>query len=65
MATALSVARAFVDHWTYMYGPMVSLLTENGPKFTAKFFQAACAELGINKTYTTAYQPKTNGKVKR
>jgi transposase len=44
---------------------MVSLLTENGPKFTTKFFQAAGAELGINKTYKTAYQPKTNGKVKR
>jgi transposase InsO family protein len=63
--TALSVARAFVDHWAYVYGPPVSLLTDNGPQFTAKFFQAACAELGIDKVFTTAYHPQTNGQVER
>jgi transposase InsO family protein len=45
--TAISVARSFVDQCVYVYGPPVSLLTDNGPQFTAKFFQAACAELGI------------------
>jgi hypothetical protein len=38
--TALSVSRAFCDHWAYVYGPPVSLLTEDSPQFTAKFFQA-------------------------
>jgi hypothetical protein len=32
--TALSVARAFVDQWVYVYGPSISLLTDNGPQFT-------------------------------
>ena len=63
--TALSVARAFCDHWAYVYGPPVSLLTDNGPQFTAKFFQAVCAELGIHKVFTTAYHPQTNGQVER
>jgi transposase InsO family protein len=63
--TALSVARAFCDHWAYIYGPPASLLTDNGPQFTAKFFQAACAELGIKKVFTTAYHPQTNGQVER
>jgi Integrase zinc binding domain len=27
--TALSVARAFCDHWAYVYGPPVSLLTDS------------------------------------
>jgi Integrase core domain/Integrase zinc binding domain len=63
--TALSVARAFCDHWAYVYGPPVSLLTENGPQFTAKFFQAVCSELGIRKIFTTAYHPQTNGQVER
>jgi hypothetical protein len=40
IVTALSVARAFCDHWAYVYGPSVSLLTDNGPQFTAKVFQA-------------------------
>jgi transposase InsO family protein len=63
--TALSVARAFVDQWLYVYGHPVSLLTDNGPHFIAKFFQAACAELGISKLFTTAYHPQTNGRVER
>jgi transposase InsO family protein len=57
------VARAFVDQWVYVYGPPVSLLTDNGPQVIAKFFQAACAELGISKVFTTAYHPRTNGQV--
>jgi transposase InsO family protein len=63
--TALSVARAFCDHWAYVYGPPVSLLTDSGPQFTAKFFQAVCAELGIHKVFPTAYHPQTNGQVER
>jgi transposase InsO family protein len=63
--TALSVARAFCDHWAYIYGPPASLLTDNSRQFTAKSFQAACAELGIKKVFTTAYHPQTNGQVER
>jgi hypothetical protein len=65
MVTALSVSRALCDHWAYVYGPPVSLLTDNGPQFTAKFFQAVCSELGIQKVFTTAYHPHENGKVER
>jgi transposase InsO family protein len=61
--TTFSVARAFCDHWAYVYGPPVSLLAYNGPQFTAKFFQAVCAELDIHKVFTTAYHPQTNGQV--
>lgn len=63
--TALSVARAFCDHWVYAYGPPISLLTDNGPQFTAKFFLAVCSELGVHKVFTTAYHPQTNGQVER
>jgi transposase InsO family protein len=63
--TALSNARAFCDHWAYVYGPPIYLLTDNGPQFTAKFFQAVCSELGIQKIFTTAYHPQTNEHVER
>jgi transposase InsO family protein len=65
IVTLFSVARAFCDHWAYVYGPPVSLLTDNGPQFTAKFFQAVCSELGIRKIITTDYRPQTNGQVER
>jgi hypothetical protein len=61
--TALSVARAFCEQWVYVYGAPVTLLTDNGPQLTAKFFQAVCAELGVKKVFTTAYRPQTNGQV--
>jgi transposase InsO family protein len=54
VTTALAVAQAFCDHWVFVFGPLVSLLTDNGPQFVGKFFQAACAELGIKKVVTTA-----------
>jgi transposase InsO family protein len=63
--TALSVARTFCDHWAYVYGPPVSLLTYNGTQFTAKVFQGLCTELGIRKIFTTTYHPQTNGQVER
>jgi transposase InsO family protein len=63
--TALSVATAFCDRWVYVYGPPISLLTDNGPQFAAKFFQAVCAELGVKKLFTSAYHLKTNGQVER
>jgi Integrase core domain len=63
--TALSVARVFCDHWAYVYGLPVSVLTDNGPQFTVKFFQAVCSELGTRKIFTAAYHPLTNGQVER
>jgi hypothetical protein len=35
--TALVVAQAFCDHLVFVYGPPVSLLTDNGPQVAAKF----------------------------
>jgi hypothetical protein len=53
------------DHWVYTYGAPQHVLTDNGPQFTAKFFHAVCRELGIEKVFTTAYHPQTNGQVER
>jgi transposase InsO family protein len=63
--TALSIATAFCDRWVYVYGPPISLLTDNGPQFAAKFFQAVFAELRVKKLFTSAYHPQTNGQMER
>jgi hypothetical protein len=49
----------------YAYGAPRYVLTDNGSQFTAKFFPAACRKLGIDKVFTTAYHPQTNGQVER
>jgi hypothetical protein len=56
--TALSVARAFVDQWVYVYGPPVSLLTDNGPQFRANFFRP----LARSSAYQKCLQPRTTNR---
>ena len=63
--SAYAVSRAFCDHWAFVYGPPRIVLTDNGPQFAAKFFLAVCRELGIDKVFSSAYHPQTNGQVER
>ena len=63
--TAYHVAIAFCTHWVFKYGPPRTLLSDNGPQFASKFFQAVCLQLGTKNVFTTAYHPQTNGQVER
>ena len=45
--TASVVANAFLDNWVYVYSAPRYVLTDNGPRFAAKFFDAVCALLGL------------------
>ena len=64
-ATAYTVAAAFVEHWVYKYGPPQTLVSDNGPQFSARFFQRVCRIIGVNNAFTTAYHPQANGQVER
>ncbi len=63
--SARDTARAFCSHWAFIYGPPVTLLSDNGGHFTAKFFQDVCITMGIKNLYTTSYHPRTNGQTER
>ena len=67
--TASVVANAFLDNWVYVYGAPPYILTDNGPQFAAKFFDAVCALLGVRHYLTTAYRPsqmrRPNGSIAR
>ncbi|MDA8457490.1 IS481 family transposase, partial [Acidovorax sp. GBBC 3334] len=41
------------------------LLTDNGPAFRSKEFEAACKASGIQHRFTRPYRPQTNGKAER
>ncbi|VDO68276.1 unnamed protein product [Schistosoma mattheei] len=62
---ALTVARAFIDHWISRYGAPVSLHSAQGPAFESHLIAEICRLLGIRKTHTTACHPEGNGLVKR
>ena len=63
--TAPQVADAFIEHWVIPYGMPRHMLTDNGPQFIAKFFEAVCLLLKTKHVTTTAYHPQTNGQAER
>jgi transposase InsO family protein len=62
---AITVARAFVDHFVTIFGVPRQLHTDQGSQFESKLFQAVCKLLGIDKTRTTPYWPQSDGLVER
>ena len=60
-----TVAKAFCEHWAFVFGPPKLLLSDNGGQFMSKFFQSVCNILGTRNLFTTAYHPQTNGQVER
>ena len=63
--SAVHIAQAFVHNWVFVYGPPVTLLSDNGTQFTAKYFQNICRILGTRNVFTTTYHPQANGQVER
>ena len=63
--TAWTLAKAFCDHWAFIFGPPKYLLSDNGGQFISKFFQSVCNILGTRNLFTTSYHPQTNGQVER
>ena len=41
-----------------------TLLSGNGPQFSARFFRAVCEIIGLKNLFTSAYHPHTNGQTK-
>ena len=63
--TSQTVTDAFLQYWAYAYGVPDRLLSDNGPQFTARYFQHALASLGIKHVPTSTYHPQTNGQTER
>jgi hypothetical protein len=62
---AVDVAVAFFNDWMSVYGVPLILLSDNGPQFASRLFQAACATMGVRQVFTSTYHPQTNGQVER
>lgn len=63
--TAFHIAKAFAKDWVFTYGPPLTVLTDNGPQFAAKFLLQIYRVLGISEVFTTTYHPETNGQTER
>jgi transposase InsO family protein len=59
------VAEAFANTWVVRFGAPRLLHQNNGSEFTAEVFLELCKLLGIRRTTTVPYYPKSNGQVER
>ena len=62
---AYDVAVAFVNEWVFKYGPLRTLLSDNGSQFVSLFFQRVCLVMYIMSSFTTTCHPQTNGQSER
>ena len=63
--TAYAIAVAFCEASVSKYGVPRTLLSDNDPQFSARFFRSVCEELGVTNLFTSAYHPQTNGQTER
>ena len=64
-AKAETVAKKLVEEFVCRFGVPHELHSDQGTNFESKLFAEMCRLLGIRKTRTTAYNPKSDGLVER
>ncbi len=64
-ATASTVALKLVNEFVCRFGVPQELHSDQGTNFESCVFSEMCRVLGITKTRTTAYNPKSDGMVER
>ena len=63
--TAETVANRLFEDFVCRFGVPLELHSDQGRNFEANVFQELCRLLGIEKTRTTAYNPKSDGMIER
>jgi transposase InsO family protein len=63
--TAEEVTNAFVKNIILIYGIPTQIVTDQGSNFKGEVYKRICKLLKIEKIYTTAYHPESNGALER
>ena len=63
--TAENIAYEFRSKYLLKYGIPQQVLSDRGSQFTGSIFKILCKLFGIDKLFTTAYHPQTNGMIER
>ncbi|KAK7895747.1 hypothetical protein WMY93_021072 [Mugilogobius chulae] len=62
---ATTVAECLFNDYVMEHGVMETLHTDMGRQFESEVVRQLCAMLGVKKTHTTPYNPKSDGMVER
>ena len=63
--SATAFLRASIAYFAQLGVTVSRVLTDNGPAFRSKHFNASCRRLGLKHHFTRPYRPQTNGKAER
>ena len=63
--TAENIAYEFRAEYLLKYGIPQQVLSDRGSQFTGYIFKILCKLFGIDKIFTSAYHPETNGMIER
>ncbi|CAG2242289.1 unnamed protein product [Mytilus edulis] len=62
---AVTVAKKFVERIVTIFGVPLSIHSDQGSNFESNVFKEMCIILGIHKTRTTPFRPKSDGMVEK
>jgi hypothetical protein len=63
--TAETFAEVFIAGYVRNRGLPLSIVSDRDTRFTSKFWQALCAQLGIKLRMSTAYHPQSDGQAEK
>ncbi len=63
--SAESIARAYLERVVAYFGPCETLLSDRGSNFLSDIVTQICRLMQTKRVATTAYHPKTNGRIER
>ncbi|WVZ52439.1 hypothetical protein U9M48_003494, partial [Paspalum notatum var. saurae] len=59
------LAELYIQNVLRLHGVPISIITDRGPQFTAKFWKSLHEALSTKLDYSTAYHPQTNGQTEQ
>ncbi|KAL0180441.1 hypothetical protein M9458_025883, partial [Cirrhinus mrigala] len=65
LPTAMETALELFSHVFRIYGLPEDTVSDRGPQFTSRVWQAFCKQLDISVSLTSGYHPQSNGQVER
>uniref|UniRef100_A0A3Q3GAF8 Integrase catalytic domain-containing protein n=1 Tax=Labrus bergylta TaxID=56723 RepID=A0A3Q3GAF8_9LABR len=61
LPSALETARLVVQHVFCHHGLPLDIVSDRGPQFTSRFWQAFCSLVGASASLSSGFHPETNG----
>ncbi|KAL0192566.1 hypothetical protein M9458_010862, partial [Cirrhinus mrigala] len=65
LPSAKTTAELILEHVVRLHGFPKDIVSDRGPQFTAKFWQAFCRLVGTTSSLSSGHHPQTNGQTER